>query len=262
MIRYLTALLLVALPAHADDAIWQQLSLGGEAKVVSVIDGDTVVIDPALDDMAEVRLVGIQAPKLALGREGFTSWPMSDTAKIALERIVTGQTVQLYYGDRRADRHGRHLAHLRLDDGTWVQGRLLEDGWARVYSFPDNRALVADMLAREQDARRRRAGIWSHANYRVRSPDELPDLIGRFEVAEGTVKAANVVNGTLYLNFGDDWRTDFTLRARRSALDLFETDGIEPASYEGRQVRARGWLKDFNGPMIDVTHPEQIEILP
>ena len=32
-------------------------------------------------------------------------------------------------------------------------------------------------------------------------------------------------------------------------------------SYEGGRVRVRGWLKSFNGPMIEVTHPEQIEIL-
>ena len=42
-----------------------------EARVVEVIDGDTVV----LEDGRQVRLVGIQAPKLALGRPGFRAWP-------------------------------------------------------------------------------------------------------------------------------------------------------------------------------------------
>jgi micrococcal nuclease len=30
---------------------------------------------------------------------------------------------------------------------------------------------------------------------------------------------------------------------------------------QGRQIRIRGWLKDWNGPMIEATHPQQIEFL-
>ncbi len=28
-----------------------------------------------------------------------------------------------------------------------------------------------------------------------------------------------------------------------------------------RLVRVRGWVKRFNGPLIEVTHPEQIEVI-
>jgi len=28
-----------------------------------------------------------------------------------------------------------------------------------------------------------------------------------------------------------------------------------------QRVRVRGWVRQFNGPLIDVTHPEQIEVL-
>ena len=45
--------------------------------VDSVIDGDTVVLQGG----AEVRLVGIQAPKLALGRPGLRDWPLATEAK-------------------------------------------------------------------------------------------------------------------------------------------------------------------------------------
>jgi len=263
--RALAGLLLILVaaspPARAED-VWSKLSPGGEATVVAVVDGDTVVIEPALDGMAEVRLVGIQAPKLPLGREGFAKWPLADEARDALVTLTAGKRVTLHYGGRRADRHGRHLAHLRLEDDTWVQGLLLGDGWARVYGFPDNRALLPEMLAIESAAREAGAGIWAHANYRVRSPDDLETLIGRFEIVEGQVTTAQIVNGTLYLNFGSDWRTDFTLRARPDALARFEAAGIDPLGYDGRAVRTRGWLKSFNGPMIDVTHPEQIEVLP
>jgi hypothetical protein len=36
--------------------------------------------------------------------------------------------------------------------------------------------------------------------------------------------------------------------------------GMDPATLKGRTVRVRGWLKQYNGPMIEVTHPEQMEL--
>ena len=49
------------------------LAQAGTAQVVDIIDGDTVVFA----DGSEGRLVGIQAPKLALGRPDFVDWPLA-----------------------------------------------------------------------------------------------------------------------------------------------------------------------------------------
>ena len=45
------------------------------------------------------------------------------------------------------------------------------------------------------------------------------------------------------------------------ALERPGREGFDLAAYDGRRVRVRGWLKSLNGPMIEVTHPEQIEVL-
>lgn len=233
-----------------------QLEPGGTATVTEVIDGDTVM----LDDGREVRLVGLQAPKLPLGREGFEPWPLADEAKEALAALIDGRGVRLGYGGLRTDRHRRALAHLFLEDGSWVQGAMLDRGLARVYSFADNRALVGEMYAREGRARAARLGIWADPFYAPRSPAETPRFIGGFEIVEGRVLDAARVRGRIYLNFGPDWRTDFTVMIPRAAWKLFEEAGIDPLAYEGREIRVRGWLREWNGPMIEVDHPEQIEI--
>ena len=44
-------------------------------------------------------------------------------------------------------------------------------------------------------------------------------------------------------------------------MRTFRRAGVDPTSLEGRRVRVRGWLQSLNGPMIEVTHPEQIEVL-
>ena len=225
--------------------------------VRDVVDGDTVVLDGA----TQVRLVGIQAPKLALGRPGFRPWPLAEESKALLETLTLGKSLRLSYGGRRIDRHGRLLAHLEDAEGRWIQGEMLSAGLARVYSFADNRSRIPDMLALEQKARAVALGIWSKPYYNVRSATETPKFIDTFQIVEGRVVSAAVVRRRGYLNFGSDWRSDFTVTVAPRFRRLFDRAGLAIVAYEGKRVRVRGWLKSFNGPMIEATHPEQIELL-
>ena len=232
------------------------LTSGGSARVTEIIDGDTVV----LDDGRQVRLVGIQAPKLPLGRPNFEKWPLADQAKRVLEGMASGRMVELRSGGEKIDRHGRTLSHLFLENGQWLQGEMLSLGLARVYTFPDNRKLAADMYALERAARMAGRGIWDHPFYGVRAPSKTYGHLGTFQVVEGRVVDAAKVKGTVYLNFGADWRKDFTVTIRPKALRMFLKAGVEPLSFKNQTVRVRGWLKSYNGPMIEATHPEQVEI--
>lgn len=254
------ALAFVMVPANGDDdlpQVFAGLSRGDSATVREIVDGDTVI----LDDSRQVRLVGIQAPKLPLGRKNFEKWPLADEAKAALAELVLGRRVTLGYGGQRQDRHGRELAHLFTEDGLWVQGSLLELGFARVYSFADNRSLADRMLEAERKARQTTQGIWQHPYYAILDTTAAPDHTGRFSLVEGRVLQTAKVRGRAYLNFGEDYRTDFTITISSKNLKSFANSGIIPQDYAGRRVRVRGWLRWSNGPMIEVTHPEQIEVL-
>jgi micrococcal nuclease len=256
----------VGLPAAAADTdaeVRAKLLAGADATVKEVVDGDTVVIDPPIAGAKQIRLVGIQAPKLPLGRKNFKPWPKAADSKYALEAMVRGRHVRLHYGGSRLDRHGRHLAHLFLDDGAWVQGNMLKAGMARVYSFADNRAVVAAMLARERGAREHKRGIWALDFYKPRAAEAAPLMreLGTFQLVEGRVQKAAKVKGRVYLNFGANWRDDFTATLAPGVVKLARQEGLDVAGLGGRQVRVRGWLKSRNGPMIEITHPEQIELL-
>jgi micrococcal nuclease len=258
VLRFLT--LLLCLFAAAGPAPGQELAAGlasaGTGHVVEVIDGDTVV----LADGQQVRLVGIQAPKLPLGRSGFPTWPLAPEAREVLAQLVLDREVAIGVGGRGRDRHGRVLAHLfRAADGLWVQGAMLEKGMARVYTFADNRALAAELYARERAARAARRGIWGLEAYAILSSEAAEAAVDRFALVEGRVLAVGGGRGAVYLNFGPDWKRDFTAVIRPEALRVFTMEGIDPAAYEGRRIRVRGWVESWNGPMIEVTHPEQIE---
>jgi endonuclease YncB( thermonuclease family) len=243
-------------------AIPATLEAGERHRVTEIVDGDTLY----LSDGREVRLVGLQAPKLPLGRPDFEPWPLSDEAKAALSRLTLGRAVTLAYGGRPVDRHGRMLAHLYLDPGAddaenWVQGRMLEAGMARVYTFADNRDLAGPMYAREDTARRAGRGIWGHPFYQVRGTNQLDALIDTFQVVQARVRDVAEVDGRVYLNFGADWRTDFTVTLAPRTARLFREEGVEVMAYEGARVQVRGWLERYNGPLIEATHPEQIRML-
>ena len=66
-------------------------------------------------------------------------------------------------------------------------------------------------------------------------------------------------NGRIYLNFGADWRTDFTVRIDERFADRFDVEDLE--ALESYRVRVRGVIVDENGPMIRLAYPGRLEVL-
>ena len=241
----------------------EDLRMAPGGTVVEVTDGDTVVLDNGL----VVRMIGTQAPKLPLGREGFPTWPLAPEAKAALEELALGKAVHLGYGGEEIDRYERALAHVFVEgpDGpVWAQQAMVAQGLARVYSFPDNRKCLDLLFAAEGRARMAGLGIWRDPYYSVRAADAPGDLLaraGQYELVEGRVLLADQSGGLVYLNFGRFWKEDFTAVIEAPALRLFKAEGFDPMVLEGALVRIRGWVDERDGPRIEVTHPEQIEVL-
>lgn len=238
--------LLLAVLAFADDTT--------SGVVTAVVDGDTL----DLADGRRLQLAGILAP-------GPDEAP-APAAHDALAAAAVGKAVVFAFGPRHMDRHGRLLVQVWLATasggrGDWLQGRLLSAGLARVATTLDSRNLAKDMLQLEATARAARLGLWSDRTYAVLSADDASHHLNSFQIVEGRVLKAAVRRGRGYLNFGADYRTDFTLGFDAGALRLLEDAGVSLSSYEGVRLRARGWLRWYNGPFIDVTHPEQIEVL-
>lgn len=230
---------------------------GPTARVTAIVDGDTVT----LDDGRDARLIGMQAPKLALGRAGFADWPMANAARGFLVDLLDGRTVRLAFGGTREDRYGRHLCHLVRDDGLWVQGAVMAAGMARVYSFADNRTAVRALLAIETQARRSGQGIWTHPYYAIRQADAVADLVDTYQLVEGVPVDVGQGGGRIFVNYGTDWSVDFTPSLREERLDMFRSAGLDPFQLAGQLLRVRGWITWHSGPAIDLTHPEQIEVL-
>jgi endonuclease YncB( thermonuclease family) len=231
--------------AHARDC---DVAPAEQATVTSVEDGGVMT----LTDGRRARLAAIQVPR--------ASWPLAEEARAVIAKRVEGKTVDLGYAERGTDRHGDLLAYVFVGD-TWLQAQLIDDGWARVASRTDMRRCAGALLKREALARTAKRGIWANAFYRVRKPDELSPDIGTFQIVEGKVVSVRIGRERTYLNFGADYRTDFTVTMSSRDQKRLAKEGIDPASWKDKSVRVRGWLTLLNGPEIEVTHAEQIEVI-
>lgn len=263
MLRHLLVIgifLCLGTPAVGDDST-RTLASALTGRAASVIDGNTFALDHPIDGAMRVRLAGIQVPRRSAGQRGSRDETLAEEARDALAAMILNRGVVLDFTGPRADRHGRLTAQVYDDEGKWIQGEMLERGLARVLTFADNRALAAEMLAREDSARTQALGIWSHPLYAVLAPEQAEKHIGSFQLVEGRVFKAARVKNHVYLNFGADWRTDFTVSVQVKHLPRFADAGLDSLALGGRVIRVRGWIKEFSGPMIDATHPEQIEVL-
>ena len=240
-----------------------KLRRGETGRVKRVIDGDSFVMESGGEEIS-VRLSAIQTPRIRLKSE--QAWPFSAESKAALETLISGRGVTLHYGETKRDRFGRAIAQVYSvnSDGQtdlWIQEEMVRLGLARVYSWPGDNADMEALYRWETEARETQRGIWAHEFYGVRrpDPDPLAQYVDSVQIVEGIITSTADVRGRVYLNFGADYKTDFTIAIARKNRRAFE--GLDPVSLAGARVRVRGWVELINGPMIWVDHPERLEIL-
>jgi endonuclease YncB( thermonuclease family) len=227
--------------------------LVGTGKVATILDGRDFV----LDDGREVRLAAVEVPLLG---------PAGAAAKSALEALLAGQTVELRQPAPATDRYGRTLAYVYLagDGGERSAGHeLLGQGYARMGAHVGNAACAAELLGREQIARAAKLGLWADPYYVIVGAESGAELLaerGRFTVVEGKVLSVRESGGTIYMNFGRRWSEALTVTILKRHERIFTQAGLPLKSLQNRRVRVRGWVDERNGPRIEASYPEQIEI--
>ena len=127
-------------------------------KIVRIVDGDTLVAAKnGVEDT--VRLIGIDTPELYVeGKKVDDPQAISalEYAKVAL----TGRYVELELDMDERDRYGRLLAYVWLYD-TMLNKLLLENGIARVATYPPNVKYLDEFLILEKYAKEKKLGIWN-----------------------------------------------------------------------------------------------------
>lgn len=227
------------------------------AQVTDVVDGDTVV----LDDGMKVRLLGIDTPEMGYYDKSKKyikdPAPKAEAATKYLKQLILGKECNLQFAEEKIDRHNRVLAYLYRDsDGLFLNQQMLVEGLAVISFYPPNLKYRKKFGDLQKGARLARKGIWSLG---VVSADDAYKHLTELRTVRGRVKSVYMARNFFYINFGDDYKKDFTIGIVKKNLKYFENlpEAIDKW-YTGKTIEVTGRVYDRNGPYIQVALPEQI----
>jgi hypothetical protein len=238
--------------------------VASETRAVASIRGAARI---TLDDGSAAKLMGLLPPSVRDLPAPPSAWPLEAAALADLEHRLRDRRILIAKAGSFRDRYGRLVIHAFTsgENAQWLQGALVEAGQARVAPVPGETECVRELLLREAVARAKRAGLWANPVYDVRAAREtrmLTTLAGTFQIVEGWVSAVARRRNTVFLNFGQDWRWDFTAGIDLSKTGQKETIAAQLQALQGRFVRVRGYIERRNGPFVSLASADVIEELP
>ena len=264
------------------------LQKSGSYRVVKVIDSLTFL----LDNNDIVRLSGLDIP----GRHLEDSPDYVHKAFEALRHDFEGQAVLLYQPPiagrlggpaplvqsgrknsknkaHHTNRMGHRLGHIvRAKDQLWAQGVLLGRGYARLRTTRGHSQPILKLRHAQNVAIHHGYGLWGASDdnkergnkegYRILSPEMAGEYLHSYQIIEGKIASISSVRNVIYLNFGANWREDFTVsipaNLRQDVQNFLRSD---PLQWQGKYLRVHGWIEDYNGPYVKIDHPERLELV-
>jgi endonuclease YncB( thermonuclease family) len=254
-------LVMLAMPARAGDlssssATPEDLAIIDRGTIKEILKSDMVM----LDNNKRYRLDNILVPP-------YEEPPAMDELK--REFLNKGVTVYSYPGiENSMDRYGLLFAHLVTAKVAWVQQDLVSKGLAWAFSSTSSPDMVETLKLIEEKARSQRVGFWKNPAYAIKNPENVGEFINSYQIVEGKIISISETSGAVFLNFGKNWKTDFAVKIKSNYLPLFLAEDSDPSSkydsplkWKNRFVRIRGWVTRSNGPLMVLTHKEQMDFL-
>lgn len=137
--------------------------------VTRIIDGDTIVV--LVDGVSEkVRLIGVDTPETVDPRKSVECFGKEASAFTNSLLLVHGQAANQLIrvrlesdtsqGDR--DKYGRLLRYVFLEDGTFVNQKILAEGYGFEYTYRTPYKYRDDFKNAERSARESQKGLWAN----------------------------------------------------------------------------------------------------
>lgn len=127
------------------------------AKVLRVVDGDTIVVRDRSGSTERVRYIGVDTPESVKPNTPVQCF--AHEASSFNRRLVQGRTVRLVPDREPQDRFGRSLAFVYVGD-TFVNAQLLRRGFARTIEIAPNTSKAEYFARLERVAIRTNTGLW------------------------------------------------------------------------------------------------------
>ncbi|WP_342360369.1 hypothetical protein [Terrarubrum flagellatum] len=231
---------------------------GAEAAISEVTEfGDLKLSDGRLGRLADLDL-GVDS--IAAGR-----WPAHVSA---IRQVLSGLHGKVDEAGAFPDRWGRLPLRISVvaegNAARSAHALLVEKGLARIWPLGEQDSCAGSLLKIESEARQKALGLWREPGSRLLKSDEIAAIqamAGRFVIIEGRVVSVGERPRRIYLNFGRDFRRDFTATLSPRTAKLLEKAGITPSSLRGQIIRVRGMVAARRAPAIEITSAGQLEVV-
>ncbi|MBM4413210.1 MAG: hypothetical protein FJ040_07195 [Chloroflexi bacterium] len=130
------------------------------ARVVRVIDGDTVVVN-INDEETRLRLIGIDTPESVDPRKPVECFGIEASAYTKALLLSKNVYLEPDPTQDETDRYDRLLVYLWIDDTTLFNHKIIADGYAFEYTYQIPYQYQTLFKAAQQDARTNQYGLWS-----------------------------------------------------------------------------------------------------
>ncbi|QNU67661.1 thermonuclease family protein [Ruminiclostridium herbifermentans] len=127
------------------------------AYVKKVVDGDTFHIKYGDKDY-KVRMLDIDTPESI--KSGVEAQPYSLEASELTKNNLTGQNIKLVFEKDTTDQYGRLLAHVILEDGTYYNALMVQNGFAISVFYSPNTLFKDYFTELQNKAIENKAGFW------------------------------------------------------------------------------------------------------
>ena len=122
--------------------------------VTKIIDGDTLMVK-INDKETAIRLIGIDTPESGqcFGKEA------TERAKELMENKKVKLEVDETQDDK--DKYGRLLRYIYLEDGTFINKKLIKEGVAKEYTYKIVYKFQTEFKSDQKVAQEKKLGIWA-----------------------------------------------------------------------------------------------------
>ena len=210
--------------------------------------------------MSDGRAVHLEGIRLPNGRGDRAPAAAQSQALAALSQMANDQALTLTAVEPKEDRYDRIRAQA-FSGPDWIQVALLKRGLARVSIAPDRIECAAEFYDAEGQARAAHAGVWSLPAYSIRTPQNIAGDVGTFQIVEGKVTGADLLNGVMTLSFGIGLKGEFRVTISNDDMANFRMIGVNPRGYAGKTLRVRGVVQYDYGPVIEIANPMEVELV-
>jgi hypothetical protein len=210
-------------------------------------------------------LVAPSLPNQKFRLSNITFVPEIEDAALGWLNAASASKVVVRPTKNGADYLGRVPAGISIasEPGVIWQEQLLQRGLAMF--LPENDQDLAAYALAEDTAIKAGAGMWGDENTGVlylydanskkapRHGRDVKDAIGQFAIVDGVVISVEHQEWRSYLNFGENWRTDFTIALDNETRTAFGTEDefqSKLTALIGKKIRVRGVIENRGGPYI------------